>query len=101
MKAWQVRLVDHQGAPVSRSRALWRYLASWLWILPALGIADAAQWHDAARLCGTLSVWVMIYAASAHLQRDRQFWHDALCRTRLVRIHPAVAGTMPAHDQSS
>jgi len=92
MKAWQVRLVDPQGRPVSQARALLRYLASWLWFVPALAIAYLAQWHDAAALCGTLGLWVLVYAASTHLQRDRQFWHDVLCRTRLVRV-PAPAAT--------
>jgi len=86
MKAWQVRLVDPQGRPVSQARALLRYLASWLWFLPALAIVYVAQWHDAAALGGTLGLWVLIYAASTRLQRDRQFWHDVLCRTRLVRV---------------
>ena len=35
MKAWHVRLVSADGAPVQQSRAMLRYLLSWLWFVPA------------------------------------------------------------------
>ena len=92
MKAWQVRLVDPQGRPVSQGRALLRYLASWLWFLPALTVARMAQWHDAAAVAAS-GLWVAAYAASSYLRPDRQYWHDVLCSTRLVHTaHPAAAG---------
>jgi uncharacterized RDD family membrane protein YckC len=92
MRAWQVRLVDPQGGPVSQRRALLRYLASWLWFLPALTVARIAQWHDATTLAAS-GLWVAAYAASSYLRPDRQFWHDVLCSTRLVCTpRPATAG---------
>lgn len=92
MRAWQVRLVDLQGRPVSRGLALLRYLASWLWFAPALVAARMAQWHDATALAAS-GLWVTAYAVSSYLRADRQFWHDVLCSTRLVRTpHPATAG---------
>jgi uncharacterized RDD family membrane protein YckC len=90
MKAWRVRLVDLQGRQVSQRRALLRYLASWLWVAPALAAARVAPWHDAAALAAS-GLWVAVYAASSYLRPDRQFWHDALCSTRLERVaHPAL-----------
>lgn len=91
MKAWQVRLVDSQGQPLSQVRALLRYLASWLWFLPALIVAYVVPWRHPAVVGSALGLWVLIYAASARLQRDRQFWHDALCNTRLVRVQAPQA----------
>jgi hypothetical protein len=32
--------------------------------------------------------WVLVYAALARLHTDRQFLHDALCRTRLITWYP-------------
>lgn len=90
MKAWQVQVVDSQGQPVSQGRALLRYLASWLWFAPALTATRIAQWHDAAALAAS-GLWVVAYAASSYLRTDRQFWHDALCSTRLVRVRPPAS----------
>lgn len=93
MKAWQVRVVDSHGQPLGQTRALLRYLASWLWFVPALVAAYVAPGHHPAVICGALLLWMLIYAASSRLQRDRQFWHDVLCKTRLVRVQaPAAVG---------
>lgn len=93
MKAWQVRVVDSHGQPLGQVRALLRYLASWLWFAPALVAVYVAPVHHPAVICGALLLWMLTYAASSRLQRDRQFWHDVLCKTRLVRVQaPAAAG---------
>jgi uncharacterized RDD family membrane protein YckC len=36
MKTWNVTVVSVQGLPLSQSRALLRYLLSWMWFLPPL-----------------------------------------------------------------
>jgi len=36
-----------------------------------------------------LMIGVLTYAALARLHPDRQFWHDAVCGTRLVTWQPA------------
>lgn len=89
MRAWHVRLVTHDGRPVSQSRALARYVASWLWFLPALVMAWGAGLGSAAQILGLVAVGVLAYAALARLHPSRQFWHDALCGTRLVTWRPA------------
>ncbi len=84
MKAWRIRLVCVGGAPVSPSRALSRYLMSWLWFAPALfslWLADAAA---PGPIFAVLGVGVIACAALTLLHPDRQFWHDAVCGTRLV-----------------
>ena len=35
MRAWHLRVVTHEGRPVSQGRAFLRYLASWVWFAPA------------------------------------------------------------------
>ena len=88
MKAWHVRLVDAQGAPVSQARALARYVLCLLWFTPALAFSYAAQFHSAAEIFGLLVVGVGVYAALARLHPQRQFWHDAVCGTQLITWRP-------------
>lgn len=89
MKAWHIRLVTATGAPVSRARAMLRYLLSWLWILPAPAAVFAAGLHGRGAIAGTMLAGVLAYAALARLRPDRQFWHDAVCGTRLIDWRPA------------
>lgn len=89
MKAWHIRLVTATGAPVSRARATLRYLLSWLWILPAPAAVFAAGLHGRSAIAGTMLAGVLAYAALSRLRPDRQFWHDAVCGTRLIDWRPA------------
>ena len=83
MKTWDIRVVDLSGHPISQSRALLRYVLSWLWFLPALaGVSPF-------KLSGAESVelvigWVAVWAILSRFHPDRQFWHDAWAGTRLV-----------------
>jgi len=84
MRAWHVRLVTANEAPVTPLRALARYLLAWLWFAPALIAAHVADLHSAAQTFTLLLVGVVAYALLAFLHPQRQFLHDALCGTRLV-----------------
>jgi uncharacterized RDD family membrane protein YckC len=84
MRAWHVRLVTANEAPVTPLRALARYLLAWLWFAPALIAARVAGLHSAAQIFTLLFVGVVAYALLAFLHPQRQFLHDALCGTRLV-----------------
>ncbi len=63
MKAWRIRLVNSNGEPVNRGRAWIRFLLAW----PAILIA------------GIGLLWAVI-------DRERQFLHDRLAGTRIVRV---------------
>ncbi len=85
MKTWEIKVVDHQGRPLSQARALLRYVLSWLWFLPALAVASPFQ------LTGPESVviilgWVAVWALLSRFHPQRQFWHDALAGTRLISL---------------
>ena len=84
MKTWRLRLVGVDGGAVSQRRALARYLLSWVWFLPALGIAQLAHIRSAGAVMAALLLGVFAYAALSGLRRDRQYWHDACCNTRIV-----------------
>ena len=95
MKTWRIRLVDRHGAPVGWGRALLRYLLSWLWLLPGLGIAYAVG----AR--GWTMVWIpalnmLLWALASWASRERQFLHDRLAGTRLVALPPPHSAPVAA-----
>jgi uncharacterized RDD family membrane protein YckC len=83
MKTWHIRLVDRFGHPVTQARALWRYVLSWLWFLPALA-ASAVFQLSGAESAVLLIGWVAIWAILSRFHPQRQFWHDALAGTRLI-----------------
>lgn len=62
MKTWKLRLVSTEGGPISLRRAALRYLLACL----SIGLA------------GTGFLW-------AAFDRDRQFLHDRLAGTRIIR----------------
>ena len=92
MKTWHLRLVTRHGRPVSPTRALARYLLCWVWFLPALAAVRAAGLNSAGEMLGVVGAGALAYAALSLLHPDRQFWHDAVCGTRLVtwRTPPAL-----------
>jgi uncharacterized RDD family membrane protein YckC len=84
MRAWHVRLLTHDGQPVSQGRAALRYIASWAWFMPALATAWLAGLRGPGQILTLIAVGVVVYALLSRLQPQGQFWHDALCGTRLV-----------------
>ena len=61
MKTWRIRLVTEQGRPVAVGRAFQRYLLAVPSVLSGIGV-----------------LWALV-------DRDRQFLHDRLAKTRIVR----------------
>lgn len=84
MKTWHIRLVSLDGGPVSQRRALARYLLSWLWFLPALMALWVTGQHSLSAIFGSMIAGVVAYALLTRLHPKRQYWHDAVCGTRLV-----------------
>ena len=89
MKTWHIRVQTADGLAPSRTRAAARYVASWLWFLPALASAHAAGIRSAAFMAGMVAVGMAAYALLALLRSDRQWMHDVLCGTWLVDIRQA------------
>jgi uncharacterized RDD family membrane protein YckC len=89
MQTWHIRLVTRDGGAVSRLRALARYLCAYLWFLPALvSVWASGLIHSAAAVGGAIVAGVLAYAGLTRLHPDRQYWHDAVCGTRLVDWRP-------------
>ena len=89
MLTWHIRLVTAQGRPVTRVRALCRYVLAWLWFLPALATVHFAGLKSGWATFAALGAGVAAYAALTRLHPDRQYWHDAACQTRLITWRPA------------
>jgi uncharacterized RDD family membrane protein YckC len=88
MLTWRIRLVTVEGAPLGRWRATARYVLSWMWVLPAPLVVHLSGLRGWGPFLGALVAGMVAYAALARLHPDRQYWHDALCRTRLIRWNP-------------
>lgn len=100
MKTWHVRLVDRSGRPVTQTRALARYLLSWVWFMPALGLAEITGMRTGAGLWGWILAGVTLIAVAARWSPDRQFVYDLICGTRVVDARPRPAQSRPAADEA-
>lgn len=90
MKTWHIRVVDAQGRRLTQPRALARYLLSWLWFLPSLVAAWTFQ-LGVAESAVVIVGWIWIYALLSRFHPQRQYLHDALAGTRLVKSEPKTA----------
>ena len=94
MQTWHISVVTTRGEPLSQARALCRFIAACAWFAPATVIATLNGWSRWQGLAA-VAVGVVAYALLALLHPERQFWHDALCGTRLV---DAPKTTSPARE---
>lgn len=90
MKTWHIRVVTVQGQRLSQPRALMRFVASCAWFAPAAALSALNGWTRWQGL-GAAAVGVISYALLARLHPQGQFWHDAVCGTRLVTAEPERA----------
>jgi uncharacterized RDD family membrane protein YckC len=88
MQTWHIKVVTIAGKPLSQSRALLRFIASCAWFAPATLIAHANGWTRWQGLAA-IGIGVLGYTLLALLQPQRQFWHDVICRTRLIDTRAA------------
>lgn len=92
MKAWRIRLLSADGAPVPAPRCALRYLLAWLWFAPALATLALSGLPGAMPSLALIALGALAYALLARLHPDRQFLHDIVCGTRLVDWHESPAG---------
>jgi uncharacterized RDD family membrane protein YckC len=85
MKAWKLRVVRRDGAPLDTPRAVLRYVLAFL-ALGSSAAATAALWREP----GTALAWLALTPGALTLlwsfaDPERQFLHDRLAGTRIVR----------------
>ena len=83
MQTWHIRVVTAKGRALSQARALARFIASCAWFAPATLLAALNHWTRWQGLTA-IAIGVIAYALLALLHPQSQFWHDALCGTRLI-----------------
>lgn len=88
MLTWHIRLVTADGERVSPLRALCRHILAWLWFVPALATLHFAGVRGGLPTFGAVTLGMVAYATLTLLRPDRQYWHDAVCGTRLVSTLP-------------
>lgn len=88
MQTWRIRIETVRGERLSRGRALARYVAGYVWVLPALALSLLNHWPPKVTL-GALALGITGYALLSLMHPQRQFWHDALCGTRLIDLRGA------------
>ncbi len=94
MKTWGIRLVDQREKPPTPARALARFGLATL-TLGASCAGLAVAWKRPQEALGwALLVPGLFSVAWALVDRDRQFLHDRLAGTRMVRATPP--GAAPA-----
>ncbi|QUP53389.1 RDD family protein [Ralstonia syzygii] len=84
MRTWRIRVVSADGAPVSLGQAVARYVLAWIWVAVAVVVIHVSGLSRWAGACVALAC-VLAWAALARLDPQRQFLHDRLAGTRLIR----------------
>jgi uncharacterized RDD family membrane protein YckC len=100
MRTWHIRVTSTDGQALSRWRAAARYLLSWMWFLPALLTLYLAELKSGAGAAAVLTAGVLGYAALTRLHPSRQYWHDALCGSRLIDTRTGVKAPNAAAESA-
>lgn len=90
MKTWHLRVVRSDGKSLTQARAVARYLASWLWFLPALISAYAVARDSSAAIFSVVVAGLAMYAAMARFRTDRRFLHDVICDCKIIDARPSA-----------
>ena len=85
MKTWRIRLIDNERESLPLTKAIVRYCLAWLWFLPALAIAAQLSLKPRFILL-TVSIGYILWAFTAVFDKDKQFLHDKLAKTRLIHV---------------
>ena len=89
MKTWRLKVVLPGHAHVPLRVAAYRYILSWMWLLPALVAAYAFDLQHWTAL-GAIGVGILAWSATALFTGNGQFLHDKLAGTQIVQL-PAPA----------
>ncbi len=86
LKTWRIRVVDLDGGRVPVIKAIVRYCLAWMWFLPAIILAWRFELKSWSGIAIVLSAGIVLWAMTALLDKDGQFLHDKLAKTRLIHV---------------
>lgn len=95
MKTWRLKVVHPGHSHLSLQAAAVRYLLAWMWVLPGALVAYALGLQHWQAL-GAVAIGMLLWAATALFDKDRQFLHDRLTGTRMVQLPPREKKKKPA-----
>lgn len=85
MQTWRIKVVDLDGGKLPVIKAVVRYCLAWMWFLPAMALdyqLGLKEWQMAA----VVIVGMLAWACTARFDKQGQFLHDRLAKTRLIHI---------------
>jgi uncharacterized RDD family membrane protein YckC len=85
MQTWRIRVETAAGTPLAWRHAVLRYVLAWLWLPPAAALGHMLGLIKGP-FVGLLAGGLLVWLALSWLDPQRQFLHDRLARTRLVRL---------------
>lgn len=86
MKTWRIKVVKVGYAKVPFRVAAARYLLAWGWFLPALAVCWLFRLTSPTAVCAAIGIGIVAWGLTAFLDEDRQFLHDKLAGTRLIKL---------------
>ena len=89
MKTWRLKLVLPGHAHVPLRVAAYRYVLSWMWLLPGILVSyalDLQHWQALS----AVGIGMLAWSATALFTGNGQFLHDKLLGTQIVQL-PAPA----------
>lgn len=87
MKTWRIRVVDIERSKLPVLKAVVRYCLAWMWFLPGLAIAAQLGLKPLNSLIA-VSIGFTLWACTVVFDKDKQFLHDKLAKTRLIHVEP-------------
>ena len=89
MKTWRLKLVLPGHAHVPLRVAAYRYVLSWMWLLPGILVSYALDLQHGQAL-SAVGIGMLAWSATALFTGNGQFLHDKLLGTQIVQL-PAPA----------
>ena len=89
MKTWRLKVVLPGHAHVPLRMAAYRYVLSWMWLLPGILVSyalDLQHWQALS----AVGIGMLAWSATALFTGNGQFLHDKLLGTQIVQL-PAPA----------
>ncbi|MFZ6639737.1 RDD family protein [Undibacterium sp. TC4M20W] len=85
MQTWRIKVVDLDGGKLPVVKAIVRYCLAWMWFLPAMALdhqLGLKEWQ----MAGVVIAGMLAWAYTARFDKQGQFLHDRLAKTRLIHI---------------
>ncbi|MFZ6758485.1 RDD family protein [Undibacterium sp. Ji50W] len=85
MQTWRIKAVDLDGGKLPVVKAIVRYCLAWMWFLPAMALnyqLGLKEWPTVLLVTAGVIGWAM----TTRLDKQGQFLHDKLAKTRLIHI---------------